>query len=106
MGRGGCCGALFFFAGSRTLGLWHFVLVWGKGVSSFSTLKAREKLEAGKPPDLDFDHVTLQNYRSLIGYTFYPSTALVAQLVARRSDKAKVIGSSPVESTFPVCMCA
>ena len=28
------------------------------------------------------------------------STALVAQLVARRSDKAKVIGSSPVESTF------
>ena len=25
--------------------------------------------------------------------------ALVAQLVARRSDKAKVIGSSPVEST-------
>ena len=32
----------------------------------------------------------------------YLSTALVAQLVARRSDKAKVIGSSPVESTFPV----
>ena len=30
----------------------------------------------------------------------HQSTALVAQLVARRSDKAKVIGSSPVESTY------
>ncbi len=28
------------------------------------------------------------------------ATALVAQLVARRSDKAKVIGSSPVEIIF------
>jgi hypothetical protein len=32
----------------------------------------------------------------------YRSSALVAQLVARRSDKAKVIGSSPVESTLPI----
>ena len=29
--------------------------------------------------------------------------ALLAQLVARGSDKAKVIGSSPVESNDPFC---
>ncbi len=40
---------------------------------------------------------------NLISLTNIRATALVAQLVARRSDKAKVIGSSPVESTFSFC---
>jgi ketopantoate hydroxymethyltransferase len=36
--------------------------------------------------------------RATLGMLTYPSLALLAQLVARGSDKAKVIGSSPVES--------
>ncbi len=37
---------------------------------------------------------------SIFALPLSEQSALVAQLVARRSDKAKVIGSSPVESTF------
>ena len=44
-------------------------------------------------------------YIAKFSFISHLSTALVAQLVARRSDKAKVIGSSPVESTFDSSNC-
>ena len=47
-------------------------------------------------------HFFLTEHVQVFFFFEHLSTALVAQLVARRSDKAKVIGSSPVESTFPV----